>query len=431
MKVIYRVLSTRFLIPIFTFSLGCFLTNALTNLSCATDTKYDVAAKTDSFLVILILSAPGNIVRRNAIRDTWLTIRPHHNNSYSQHIYIPTYDKSGFLRQESIEDQANSLEINKLWLKTRQHTDQPVNTVKVVHKFAIATAGLTSTRRQEILSEANTYDDLLLLDGLQDSYKNLTTKLVRSLKSVTESYSFRYLLKCDDDTYVKLDMLLTYLLGYDNKITSVDFGPNPAPELYWGYFNGKANVKTHGQWKESNFNLCSKYLPYALGGGYVITQKLVQYVHNNADILNLYLSEDISVGIWFASMRNVFRKHDCRFDTGYMARRCKDYYIVLHKRSAEDMRTMFTGTSECNVAELSEDNAKRPLEYFYNWKAAPMQCCDTLINWLVEMDVRIFSPISLISFWHFRTAFESVVPHKNNVGMSELSPFLSVELIRN
>lgn len=380
MKIVRRVLTTRFLIPIFTFSLGCFLTNVFTNLSCSTDTKSEVAAaKTECFLLILILSAPDNIDRRNAMRETWLNIRPHHNNTHSQHIYVPTYDKSGFLRQESIEDQANSLEINKLWLKTRTVTDQ-FNAVKVIHKFAIGTTGLTSVRQQQILSESNTYNDLLLIDGLQDSYKNLTKKLVLSLTSLSDSYSFHYLLKCDDDTYVKLDIMLSYLLGYHDKVTSFAYGANPVPELYWGYFNGKANVKTHGQWKESNFNLCSKYLPYALGGGYVLSQRLVQYVHTNSDILNLYLSEDISVGIWLASMRNVYRKHDCRFDTAYMARICKDYFIVLHKRSAADMRIIFKGT-ECQ-GELGGDTVKRPLEYFYNWKAAPMQCCDTVINWL-------------------------------------------------
>lgn len=381
MKIVRRVLTTRFLIPIFTFSIGCFLTNVFTNLSCSTDTKSDLVTKAECFLVILILSAPDNNDRRNAIRETWLNIRPHHNNSHSQHIYVPTYDRSGFLRQESVEDQANSLEINKLWLKTRTFTEQS-NTMKVIHKFAVGTAGLTSTRQQKLLSESNTYKDLLLIDGLQDSYKNLTKKLVLSLTSVSESYSFHYLLKCDDDTYVKLDIMLSHLLGYHDKVSLFDFGPNPVPELYWGYFNGKANVKNHGQWKESDFNLCSKYLPYALGGGYVISQRLVQYVHTNSDILNLYLSEDVSVGIWFASMRNVFRKHDCRFDTAYMARTCKDYYIVLHKKSAEDMRILFKGT-DCSInSKLGEDTIKRPLEYFYNWKAAPMHCCDTLINWL-------------------------------------------------
>ncbi|XP_037042221.1 beta-1,3-galactosyltransferase 6 isoform X1 [Bradysia coprophila] len=375
MKITRRILTTRFLVPFFTFSVGCFLTNVFTNISCLGDRKPIDAEKTECFLLILILSAPGNVDRRNAIRETWLNLRPHHNGS--QRIYIPTYDESGWLIQESIEEQVNSLGMYKQWLHARQFIDQS-KPVKVIHKFAIGTAGLTRTRQNELFSESSTHDDLLLVNGFQDSYKNLTKKLVLSLKSLSDSHSFHYLLKCDDDTYVKLDNMISYLKDYHDRIASVDFGPNPMPELYWGYFNGKANIKTQGHWKETHFNLCSKYLPYALGGGYIISEKLVQYVQTNANILSLYTSEDISVGIWFASMRNVFRKHDCRFDTAYMARSCKNYHMVLHKRSAEDMRKIFKG-NECDD-ELNEIGVKRPLEYFYNWKAAPMQCCDTIIN---------------------------------------------------
>lgn len=389
MKIVHRILTTRFLIPLFTFSIGCFLTSVFTSLSCSSDTKPSFAAKKECFLVILILSAPDNIERRNAIRETWLNLQPHHNSTVDrQHIYIPTYDGSGFLRHESIEDQVQSLETYNTWLKTRHFTDQS-STIKVIHKFAVGTTGLTTTRQKELVSESNSYNDLLLINDLQDSYKNLTKKLVLSLKSIWESHSFDYLLKCDDDTYVKLDIMLTYLSDYHGRVTSSDFNQNPVPELYWGYFNGKANIKTRGQWKENHFNLCSKYLPYALGGGYIISRKLVQYVHTNSEILNLYMSEDISVGIWFASMRNVFRKHDCRFDTAYMARPCKDYHIVLHKRNAEDMRRIFKGIQCSN--ELTEDNVKRPLEYFYNWKAAPMQCCDTLTNWFENLPL-VFVP---------------------------------------
>lgn len=376
MNITRRILTTRFLVPFFTFSVGCFLTNVFTNISCLGDRKLNLAAKSECFLVVLILSAPDNVDRRNAIRETWLSLRPHHNGS--QRIYVPTYDESGWLIQESIEEQVNSLAMYKQWLHARQRTDQS-KSVSVIHKFAIGTAGLTRTQQNQLLSETTTYDDLLLLNGFHDSYRNLTKKLVQSLKLISESHSFQYLLKCDDDTYVKLDNMLVHLKDYDDRITLLDFGPNPKPELYWGYFNGKANIKTQGHWKETRFNLCSKYLPYALGGGYVISERLVEYVQKNANILSLYMSEDISVGVWFASMRNVFRKHDCRFDTAYMARTCKNYHMVLHKRSADDMRSIFKG-NECDD-ELGEDGVKRPLEYFYNWKAAPMQCCDTIINW--------------------------------------------------
>lgn len=55
--------------------------------------------------------------------------------------------------------------------------------------------------------------------------------------------------------------------------------------LYWGYFDGRAKVYLHGKWQEQDWFLCDNYLPYALGGGYVISQNIVDYISRNYDIL--------------------------------------------------------------------------------------------------------------------------------------------------
>ena len=59
---------------------------------------------------------------------------------------------------------------------------------------------------------------------------------------------------------------------------------------------GAAHVKTLGQWAEPNFHLCDRYLPYARGGGYVITTDLVEYILQNKHLLQIYNSEDVTVG---------------------------------------------------------------------------------------------------------------------------------------
>lgn len=41
----------------------------------------------------------------------------------------------------------------------------------------------------------------------------------------------------------------------------------------------------NGKWQEKDWFLCDNYLPYALGGGYVISRSIVDYVGRNADIL--------------------------------------------------------------------------------------------------------------------------------------------------
>jgi len=61
-------------------------------------------------------------------------------------------------------------------------------------------------------------------------------------------------------------------------------------------FVGAARVKQRGQWAEPNFHLCDRYLPYARGGGYIVSGDLVKYISDNKDLLQIYNSEDVSMG---------------------------------------------------------------------------------------------------------------------------------------
>lgn len=112
---------------------------------------------------------------------------------------------------------------------------------------------------------------------LQDSYGTLTKKVLHALKDVHEYYDFDFLLKCDDDSYMLVHKILKELDRWENKGTR--------RELYWGFFNGRAQVKRSGPWKETAWFLCDYYLPYASGGGYVLSYNLVQFIATNADIL--------------------------------------------------------------------------------------------------------------------------------------------------
>jgi hypothetical protein len=60
--------------------------------------------------------------------------------------------------------------------------------------------------------------------------------------------------------------------------------------------------------------LCDLYLPYATGGGYLLGTQLVTYLAENAQLVDRFFNEDVSVGAWLAPL-NVTRVHDTRFDT--------------------------------------------------------------------------------------------------------------------
>ncbi|NXU21289.1 B3GT6 galactosyltransferase, partial [Pardalotus punctatus] len=191
-------------------------------------------------------------------------------------------------------------------------------------RFVVGTAGLGSAELRSLELEQSRHQDLLLLPELRDSYENLTAKVLATYVWLDEHVDFRFALKADDDTFVRLDVLVEELKAKEPR------------RLYWGFFSGRGRVKSGGKWKESAWVLCDFYLPYALGGGYVISADLVRYLRLSREYLNLWQSEDVSVGVWLAPV-DVKRVHDPRFDTEYKSRGCSNEYVVSHKQSVEDM----------------------------------------------------------------------------------------------
>ena len=155
-----------------------------------------------------------------------------------------------------------------------------------------------------IQDENSAYSDLLLLPVL-DSYPTLTKKVLTTMVMLHRNVEFKFLAKVDDDTYVRIPEVVDEL-----------HNTNYEKSLYWGFFDGRAPVQKTGKWQEANYVLCDRYLPYALGGGYVLSRDLVAYIAENSEKFQTYRNEDISVGTWLAPLK-VNRVHDVRFDTEF------------------------------------------------------------------------------------------------------------------
>lgn len=267
-----------------------------------------VHTKLKTYLVILILTGPSRYDERNAIRNTWLS---------SEYPNVKAY-------------------------------------------FAIGTSGLDARVSQELQKENAANSDLLLLPNTRDSYQGLTHKLIDSFKWLDDNVDFHYVLKADDDTFVKIDQIL------------LDLKSKPNDRLYWGFFDGRANVKKTGQWAEKNWILCDKYGPHARGGGYVLSCDLVSFITSNSALLQKFNSEDISVGTWLGPL-NIHREHDPKFDTEYRSRGCNNKYIVTHKQSISEMKEKWTNLKTSGVLCTKESQVK--LSYVYNWKVLPSECC--------------------------------------------------------
>ena len=249
--------------------------------------------------------------------------------------------------------------IRETWKSTHYH--QPHYNVTV--KFSLGTLGLNSTEVEELEAEEMEHHDLILLPHLKDTYTNLTRKVLYSLEWVDQHLEYSYLFKCDDDSFALLDRMAHELANM-----------SPDKGLFWGYFVGNAWPKFEGAWAEKNWSACDIYIPYALGGGYVLSANVVHTIAQNADVLSTYNSEDVTMGVWTASF-NIERKHDIRFDVGEETRGCSNDFIVTHKKSVKDMHKMNELLLTRNV--LCEKQRVLAL-YTYKWSRKPMHCCSPI-----------------------------------------------------
>jgi hypothetical protein len=64
------------------------------------------------------------------------------------------------------------------------------------------------------------------------------------------AFNFKFLLKVDGDSFVRLGALLKSLRDIEH------------PKLYWGFLDGRARPFAKGKWLEEEWRLCDYYLPY-------------------------------------------------------------------------------------------------------------------------------------------------------------------------
>ena len=190
--------------------------------------------------------------------------------------------------------------IRKTWVQDCHNKVPPV-----LVKFSIGTVGLSSSEIGNLTAEDKVHGDLLLLTNLHDAYSNITRKVLYSFVWADQNVNFSYLLKVDDDTFIYMDDLHKEAHRYYQ---------NGVDRLYWGRYNWKAYPITtpNHKWAEPHWFLCDHYLPYAFGSGYIISADLIHKIAITSDYLQLYNSEDVSVGVWLAAYK-IQRKDDSHF----------------------------------------------------------------------------------------------------------------------
>ncbi|XP_063547437.1 beta-1,3-galactosyltransferase 6 [Cydia strobilella] len=356
-------------VSIFFFCIGCGIALCFLRIDCANavNTVTTVSARQGAIATsgieyaVLVLTSPLNEERRNVIRSTW----------------------TNFVSNIFVENGERLYKWNHSWTEKRSNHDF----IKVY--FVVGTKGLSTEKMNMLKTESTRSNDMVLLDNLTDKYENLAMKMKLSFVWFHENVkNLKYIIKCDDDSFVRVDLIVKVLEAFAPQMNSYTLNTYISSQvkpsmtqyrgLYWGYFNGHARVQLKGKWQEQDWFLCDNYLPYALGGGYVVSRNIIDFIAKNVDFLSSYRSEDISMGVWTAPLDGINRVHDVRFDSEWISRGCLNHMLVRHKQTTQDMFQMYKALVDSKGENLCKTETIERGAYEYKWNSRPSQCCNSL-----------------------------------------------------
>ena len=197
------------------------------------------------------------------------------------------------------------------------------NSPEVMLRFFVGTRVISDLIGKELLEEQSTYNDVVFIDH-RETPRALTNKTIALIKWASENVNFTYMMKCDDDTYVYVD----------NVVSELKKRPSTT-SLYYGkmIYHGSVMRNRKFKWADPKWDLGETYMPYALGGGYILSSDLVVMLAEQADYLKWHPNEDTAVGSWLVPYEYERRSDDlvCVSDVnGTLKYKCVEKFPIFH-----------------------------------------------------------------------------------------------------
>lgn len=201
---------------------------------------------------------------------------------------------------------------------------------------------------EELWNEARTYGDIQLMPFV-DYYSLITWKTIAICIYGTQVVSAKYVMKTDDDAFVRVDEVMTSLAdlnvsrGLLYGLINSDSRPHRDPDSKW-YISPE-------EWPEDT------YPPWAHGPGYVVSSDIATtiYKKHKRGRLKMFKLEDVAMGIWIADIKKKgleikYAKEDRIFNEG-----CKDGYIIAHYQAPRELLCLWQKLQEGNRATCCGD----------------------------------------------------------------------------
>lgn len=210
--------------------------------------------------------------------------------------------------------------------------------------------GLHKNQRvnEELWNEARTYGDIQLMPFV-DYYSLISWKTIAICIYGTQVVSAKYIMKTDDDAFVRVDEIITSLNGLNVShgllygLINSDSRPHRDPDSKWHI--------TPEEWSEDT------YPPWAHGPGYVVTNDIATtiYRRHKKGRLKMFKLEDVAMGIWIADMKKkglkvTYAKEERIFNEG-----CNDGYVIAHYQAPRELLCLWQKLQEGNRATCCSD----------------------------------------------------------------------------
>lgn len=220
---------------------------------------------------------------------------------------------------------AERMAVRKSWM---QHNR--IKSSHVVARFFVALHGRKDIN-VEIKKEADYFGDIIIVPYM-DHYDLVVLKSIAIVEYGIRSVSAKYIMKCDDDTFVRVDSII-------DEARKVGIGKS----LYIGNMNYHHRPLRHGKWAVTYEEWSEEEYPiYANGPGYIVSSDIARSIVSNFEErrLKLFKMEDVSMGMWveqFNSTKAVEYVHSykfCQFG-------CIEGYFTAHYQSPRQMTCMW------------------------------------------------------------------------------------------
>ncbi|KAH7835509.1 hypothetical protein Vadar_026811 [Vaccinium darrowii] len=191
----------------------------------------------------------------------------------------------------------------------------------------------------ELWNEAQTYRDIQMMPFV-DYYSLITWKTLAICIFGTEVVSAKYVMKTDDDSFVRVDEVLASL-----KMVNVTRG------LLYGLINSETQPhrNPYSKWYISEEEWPDdEYPTWANGPGYVVSHDIAKAVcrSHRKGRLKMFKLEDVAMGIWIADIQK--RGLEVRYvmEERIVTEGCSDGYVIAHYQGPGEMLCLWQKLQE-------------------------------------------------------------------------------------